>query len=125
MTNPWAAIIGPCYTRVSLARTLGWTEQEVAKAAAALSLLELETVDGTLLYPVFQVWSGQVIDGLGAVLQVLSTGTAGRWTWAQWLNTAVDDESGTPSPTAIEQLRAGRLDEVLRDARHTAWSWSS
>lgn len=124
MTNPWAAIIGPCYTRASLARALGWTEQGVASAAATLSLLEFESIEGTLLYPAFQVWNGRVVDGLAAVLHVLSTGTESRWTWAQWLNTAVDDESGSPMPTAIEQLRAGHLDDVLRDARHTARSWS-
>lgn len=125
MTNPWAAIIGPCYTRASLARAIRWTEQEVAVAAARLDLLKLDTIEGKMLYPAFQIHDGQVIDGVKEVLQVLSTGTASRWTWAQWLNAAVDDETGAPSPPAIEQLRAGRIDDVLRDARHTAWSWSS
>lgn len=124
MTGPWAAIIGPCYTRTSLACELRRTDQEVADAADTLDLLELESVERTVLFPAFQVWNGRVVDGLGAVLQVLSTGTASRWTWAQWLNTAVDDKSGAPSRTATEQLRARHLDEVLRDARHIAWSSS-
>ncbi len=125
MTNPWAAIIGPCYTRASVARALRWTEQEVVDAAATLDLLELDTIEGKMLYPAFQIHDDQVIDGIKEVLQILSTGTASRWTWAQWLNAAVDDETGAPSPSAIEQLRAGRIDDVLLDARHTAWSWSS
>lgn len=55
----------------------------------------------------------------------MSSGTSSRWTWAQWLNTRVDDESGTEAASAIEQIRAGQLDEVLSDARHVAWAWSS
>lgn len=123
--NPWAEIIGPCYRRAGLARTLGWTEDEVTAAAGSLQILELLTDDDVLLYPAFQVWEGGLVPGLTQVLQVLSTGTKGRWTWAQWLNTRVDDESGEEAPSAIEQLRAGHLDEVLLDARHTAWAWSN
>jgi hypothetical protein len=123
--NPWAEIVGPCFTAASLARALGWEESDVAEAAASLTVLELRTSDDVLLYPAFQVWGGQLVAGLGDVLQVLSTGTKGRWTWAQWLTTRVDDESGEEAPSAIEQLLSGQLAEVLRDARHTAWAWSN
>ena len=122
--NPWAEIIGPCYTTASLARALRWTETEVFGAAAALEVLEVETVEGTRLYPAFQVRDGRVIEGLHLVLRELGIGTASRWTWAQWLNSPYDDDSGEPAPTAIEQLLAGQLDDVLRDARHAAASWS-
>lgn len=124
-TNPWAQIVGPCYTPASLARALGWTSAQVAAAASTLDLLELETEEGTLLYPAFQVWDGKLVDGLGAVLRVLSTGTKGRWTWAQWLNTRPDNGEGGEEPSAIEQLRAGELADVLLEARHDAWAWSS
>lgn len=123
--NPWVDIIGPCDTRTSLARALGWTEDQVAESAVSLRLLELLTDDGVLLYPAFQVDDGQVVAGLTEVLRVLSSGTRSRWTWAQWLNTPVDDETGEEVPRAIEQLRAGQLDIVLRDAKHVAWAWSS
>lgn len=123
--NPWAEVIGPCYTRGSLARALGWTEAQVAAAATSLTVLELLTEDGVLLYPAFQVRDAQVLPGLTDVLHVLSTGTSSRWTWAQWLNTPADDESCEDAPSAIEQLGAGQLGEVLLDARHTAWAWSS
>ena len=76
--NPWAKIIGPCYTQGSLARTLGWTEAEVAKAALSLSVLELVTDEGVLLYPAFQVWEGGVVPGLSEALHILSTGTQGH-----------------------------------------------
>lgn len=123
--NPWAEIIGPCYRSTSLARALGWTNDQVAEAAASLRVLELLTGDGVLLYPAFQVHDGRVIDGLAEVLQVLSSGTGGSWTWAQWLNARVDDESGEEAPSAIEQLRARQFIDVMRDARHVAWAWSS
>ncbi|WP_096359315.1 hypothetical protein [Microbacterium sp. TPU 3598] len=123
--NPWADIIGPCYTTASLARTLGWTEAKVAAAAACLDVLELTSTDGVTLYPAFQVRQGLPVQGLGEVLRVLSTGTAGRWTWAQWLNTRLPDGEGEGQPSAVDKLRAGHLDDVLRDARHDAWAWSS
>lgn len=123
--NPWAKVIGPCYTVASLARALGWAEAEIATAANALMILELETVEGTLLYPAFQVHDGRVVDGLQEVLRVLATGTGSRWTWAQWLNTRLTDRKGNEEPNAIEQIRAGHLEDVLLEARHDAASWSS
>lgn len=123
--NPWAVIIGPCYRANSIARELGWSSEQVTAAAAAHELLELKAEDDVLLYPAFQVWEGQLVQGLGSVIQVLSAGTDSTWAWAQWLNSPVDDETGDPAPSAIEQLRAGQLDDVLRDARHTAAAWSS
>lgn len=123
--NPWAAIIGPCYRARSLARELGWSQERLTTAAASLLLLELETDESVLLYPAFQVWDGRLVNGLDEVLRVLRTGTASTWTWAQWLNTPVDDETGEDAPSAIEQLRAGKLDEVLLDARHAAAAWRS
>lgn len=123
--NPWAKIVGPCYTADSLARALGWTESDVEEAARSLDVLELVTDDDAVLYPAFQVHEGRLVDGLGAVLRVLSTGTRSTWTWAQWLNTRVNDDTGEEAPSAIEQFLAGQLDDVLRDARHTAWAWSN
>ena len=119
--NPWARIIGPCYTVASMARALGWTEAEVMDAGHTLRLLMLVSDDDVYLFPAFQLCDGKVVDGLTDVLRVLQTGTQGRWTWAQWLNTPYPDGE----PTAIEKMLAGRLDEILLEARHDAWSWSS
>lgn len=120
--NPWAAIIGPCYTVTSMARVLGWSEAEVARAGASLEVLALDTEEGRSLYPAFQVHDGKVVEGLAEVLRTLATGTASRWTWAQWLNTALPVES---PPRAIDALRAGHLDDVLLEAQRDAWSWRS
>lgn len=119
--NPWARIIGPCYTVASMARTLRWTEAEVVEAGHTLRLLMLLTDDDVYLFPAFQLRDGRVIEGLTNVLRVLQTGTQGRWTWAQWLNTPYPHGE----PTAIEKMLAGRLNEILLEARHDAWSWSS
>jgi len=119
--NPWARIIGPCYTVASMARTLGWTEAEVVEAGHTLRLLMLLTDDDVYLFPAFQLRDGRVIEGLTNVLCVLQTGTQGRWTWAQWLNTPYPHGE----PTVIEKMLAGRLDEILLEATHDAWSWSS
>ncbi|MBP5803483.1 hypothetical protein J2D78_15445 [Microbacterium maritypicum] len=104
-----------------MARALGWTEAGVIEAGRTLRLLMLLTDDNVYLFPAFQLHDGRVVDGLTDVLGVLQTGTQGRWTWAQWLNTPYPDGE----PTAIEKMLAGRLDEVLLEARHDAWSWSS
>lgn len=120
--NPWAEIVGPCYTVTSMARTLGWTEAEVTKAGDELHLLRLRTDDDVDLFPAFQLHDGKVVAGLQEVLLVLQTGANDPWTWAQWLNVALP---AADPPRNITRLIEGRLDEALRDARHDAWSWNS
>lgn len=108
----------------SIARALGWTSDQVRLAVESLSLLELETDDNGLLYPAFQIDDGRIIEGVGDALRVLSTGTRSTWTWAQWLKTRVNDETGEEAPSTIEQLRAGRLADVLVETRYAAAAWS-
>ncbi|KJL25031.1 MULTISPECIES: hypothetical protein [Micrococcales] len=120
--NPWAEIVGPCYTVTSMARTLGRTEAEVMEAGNDLSLLMLRTEDGVYLFPVFQLHDGEVVPGLREVLLTLQTGVSDSWTWAQWLNVSLPEAD---PPRNITRLIEGRLDEALRDARHDAWSWSN
>lgn len=119
--NPWAQIVGPCYTVASMARTLGWSEIEVMEAGKNLRLLMLHTAEDTLLFPSFQLQNGKVVEGLEDVLRVLAAGTTSRWTWAQWLNVAVPEED---PPRNITLFYEGRLEEALHDARHDAWVWT-
>ncbi|QDE34845.1 hypothetical protein FIV50_08590 [Microbacterium foliorum] len=120
--NPWARIVGPCHTVASMARTLERTETEVVEAGGDLRLLMLHTSDDVYLFPSFQLQDGNIVEGLQEVLRVLETGTASRWTWAQWLNVALPEEN---PPRNITLLYDGQLEEALRGARHVAWSWSS
>lgn len=122
-TNPWADIVGPCYTLASLARTLGWTEAKVNEAAESLALLRLTTSDGVELYPAFQVWDDKPVVGLAEVLRVLRTGVDAPWAWAQWLNTPLTDEDGVEQPTNVQRLREEQLADVLREAKHDAAVW--
>lgn len=124
-TNPWAEIVGPCYTTASLARTLGWTEAAVTEAADSLALLKLPTDDEVDLYPAFQLRDGEPVDGLTDVLRVLRTGVNAPWTWAQWLNTPLTGEDGVEQPSNIQRLREGQLADVLREAKHDATVWRS
>lgn len=118
----WAEIVGPCYTVASMAHTLGWTEREVVDAGNTCRLLMLSTSDDVLLFPSFQLQNGEPVAGLAEILRILETGTRGRWTWAQWLNTELPDAN---PPRNIEYLYAGRLEEAIRDARRDAGAWSS
>lgn len=122
-TNPWAEIVGPCYTTASIARALGWTEAKVNEAAASLALLRLTTSDGVDLYPAFQVQDGEPQRDLADVLRVLRTGVDDPWTWAQWLNTPLADEDGVEQPANVERLREGQLADVLLEAEHDAAAW--
>lgn len=124
-TNPWAEIVGPCYTTASLARTLGWTEAAVTEAADSLALLKLTTSDEVELYPAFQLGDGEPVDGLADVLRVLRTGVNAPWTWAQWLHTPFTDEDGVEHPANIERLGGGQLADVLLEAKHDAAVWRS
>lgn len=114
----WRRIVGPCYTATGVADMLGWDEEQVRKASEDLRLLCVRTSDGVLLYPAFQLHDGHVVDGLQEVLRILRTGTAGRWTWVQFLNVALPGQA-----PHIQCLREGRLQGVLRDARHEAAAW--
>lgn len=120
--NPWAEIIGPCYTVSSMARALGRTEAEVVEAGEHLRLLMLRTTDDVLLFPKFQLLDGRVVKGLARVLVILEMGTSDPWTWAQWLNTELPDAD---PPRNIQLLYDGRLEEAIRTARHDAWAWQS
>lgn len=120
ISTTWAQIVGPCYTALGMADALGWTEHQVIQAGEDLRLLAMRTSDDLVVYPAFQLHDGRVVDGLQDVLRILRTGTAGRWTWAQFLNVTLPGERAQ-----IEILREGRLDEVLRDARNEAASWGA
>lgn len=122
VSSPWAEVVGPCPTVESAARALGWAEEEVRRAGEDLRLLTVRTSDDVLLVPLFQFKDGVVVGGLADVLEVLATGTAGRWTWVQWLN---GRPPGAVPARNIELLYDGRLDEAIRAAERVAWAWRS
>jgi len=121
-SNPWAAIVGRCFTVASMACTLGMTEAAVVEAGHSLRLLMLYTADDVLLFPSFELHHGQAVDGLTEILRILQTGANAPWTWAQWLNTELPGED---PPRNITLLYEGRLNKAIRNATHDAWAWKS
>ncbi|WP_150951600.1 hypothetical protein [Microbacterium testaceum] len=118
--SPWAAIVGPCYTVLSFSRALKATPAAILEATAAIRVLRLPTADGSAVFPAFQVRGGQVAPDLQSVLKVLRGGIDDPWTWAQWLNTP-----RLNGVIQIDELWAGNVAEVMRDAGHDAWVWRS
>lgn len=123
--NPWADIVGPCFTSGALQRELSMTRSGVSKAVKEHRILRVTTSDGINLYPTFQVRDGAIVPGLDRVLRALAMGTMSTWTWAQWLNGVTPDENGEPRPRNIDRLISGDLDGVLRDAQNDASAWAA
>jgi hypothetical protein len=116
-----ADLVGPCYTTVGVCRLLGVSRQTISEMATGLQILRLRTSDGVFLSPRLQFTdTGETVPGLHQVLVELSRGVDDPWSWAQWLAAEVDGR-----PSAVDRLRAGHVEEVLVDARHTADAWAS
>jgi len=117
-----AEVVGPCYTSGSLQAAIGISREGVRKAAEQRRLLRLPTAEeGTFVYPAFQVREGKLITGLRDVLDALAEGSPRPWTWATWLNTPTGDNQHR----YIDQLAAGDVEGVVRDARRTAAAWAA
>ncbi|MBO1741864.1 hypothetical protein [Leifsonia sp. TF02-11] len=126
--SPWAETVGPCYTSGSLQKELGRGRAAVSKAVAELRLLRLRTADGQTVYPAFQVVNGAIVPGMREVLSELRRGIDDEWTWAQWLNTPVPDQSSEDVSNRrrnIDRLIAGEVDAVVTSAARTAASWAA
>lgn len=123
--NPWADIVGPCYTSGALQRELGMGRSAISKAVKEHRVIRVTTSDGENFYPAFQVRGGALVPGLGRVLRVLANGTASSWTWAQWLNGEIRGANGETLPRNIDRLAAGDIEDVLHDAEHDAAAWAA
>lgn len=123
--SPWSAIIGPSFTEERFLDELGIDAVQLESAVRWSRVLRLTTADGHHIYPVWQVRDGALVDGLQPVLETLRAGIEDPWTWAQWLCTPIDDnEGGDGVERAIDQLAAGNIAAVLRDAAHDAAAWA-
>lgn len=77
--DPWALIVGPCYTEERCARELKITVSELVTLADDLGVLRLQTADGSALYPAFQFRERRVPAGLRTVLLAPQTGIDDPW----------------------------------------------
>lgn len=114
----WADAVGPFYDTDAVMTLLGGiSKQAVNDRVRRHRLLALRTGAGRLVYPAAQFQDEHVIDGLGAVLDILVPDNTEAWMVASWLATP-DPELGHRTP--FEALQAGRLDDVLGGARELA-----
>ena len=122
--NPWADIVGPCYSSGGLQKELGVGRAALSKAVRERRALRLDTSDQRTLYPAFQVRNGALVPGLSEVLPILGAGVDDPWTWAQWLNTPLRGGDGVER-RHIDRLAAGEVAGVVAAARRDAASWGS
>ncbi len=114
----WTDAVGPFYDTEGVMSLLGGvSKQAVNDRVRRHRLLALRTGSGRLVYPVAQFHDEQVVDGLGAVLDVLVPDNTEAWMVASWLATP-DPELGHQAP--FEALRSGAVDDVLAAARELA-----
>lgn len=122
--NPWADIVGPCYSSGGLQKELGVGRAALSKAVRERRALRLDTSDQRTLYPAFQVRNGALVPGLNKVLPILGAGVDDPWTWAQWLNTPLRGGDGV-NRRHIDRLVSGEIAGVVAAARRDASSWRS
>lgn len=121
--NPWADIVGPCYTSGGIQKELGVGRAALSKAVRERRALRLDTSDRRTLYPAFQVRNRAFIPGLSGVLSALQAGADDPWRWAHWLNTPLAGTPGIKHARPIDHLADGDLQTVVAAARLTARSW--
>lgn len=117
--------IGPLYTAERVRAELGGlSRQALYQRVKARRLLRVTTADEKTLYPAFQFSSGQLLPGLGDLLQILLSADADGWTVAYWL-TAVHHRFG--DQTALDVLSSGQphdVETLKAIARADAAGWA-
>lgn len=114
----WTDALGPFYDTEGVMSLLGGvSKQAVNDRVRRHRLLALRTGSGRLVYPAAQFHDERVVDGLGAVLDVLMPDNTEAWMVASWLTTP-DPDLGGDAP--VEALRRGATHDVMRAARELA-----
>ncbi|MFD1846447.1 hypothetical protein [Arthrobacter flavus] len=123
--NRLAQKVGPFYDAEGVLNWLGVSRQAIHKRRGARTILGCRTADGRFIYPVWQFQNdGRLLARLPEVLKVLAAGIDDPWTWALWLQSAVDEE--LDGKTVTQWLRdGGDVEPVLRLARNDAAAWAA
>ena len=113
----WRDEIGPFYDTDGVMDLLGGiSKQAVHDRVRRHRLLALRTGNGRLVYPAAQFTGRRVVDGLGAVLDVLVPDETEAWAVAAWLTTPDPALDGLTPVAAL----ADRRDDVVAAARDVA-----
>ncbi len=114
--SPWSQFVGPVLTRQALISRLSLTPGEVDRSVEDGRLLELETSDGVLVYPEYQLQDGARLPGFSDVLQVFDRYAVTSWTLAAWFYHK-QEEWGQ---SVIDMLRDRQVDLAMATAREAA-----
>lgn len=121
--SPWAEAIGATFTSAQVRPILNLnSRQALHNWVKRGKVLAITTADGEQLFPAWQfVAGGNVVEGLDAVMAVLSSDVVDRWTLASWLRRPLPDLEGT---SVADALLAGYVEPALTQARRAASRWS-
>ena len=119
----WDELVGPFYDITSICRSLDVSPEIVRRMVERGELLGLPLEGGEIIFPSRQF--GERVELLPGLPEVLAAMCASQDPWgsALWLL--------QPSPiefdglTAVEMMRAGRLEPVLAIARELGRFWDS
>lgn len=120
MANKFVDHAGPWASSETVQEYLHIDSDELARLLANHEILGCSFSDRKTYFPLRGFLDGRLVDGLGEVLAVLASGPTNAQTWATWL-------AGSPRDDGVshwEHLRAGRLDEVLLEARRDVARWN-
>lgn len=109
----WSDELGPVYTQSQVSTLLDKSKQAVSSDR---TLLRLTMRSGRVGYPVFQFDGDVVVKGVRDIVEILTPAVATSWTIASWLTSPQPDTGHS----AMELLRAGRVDDVVAAARRSA-----
>lgn len=118
----WDVLLGPVHDAATMTRYLRHSENELADLAERRQLLALETSDGIVIYPAFQVDQFQLLPGLAEVLGVFAGVPVDGWTLSSWLLAPSESLDGL---SVIDWLRTRRSSATAQaHAARAAWRWS-
>lgn len=112
----WKTRIGPLYDSNGVQKLTGFSGAALSARIAARDILMVRTVAGEELFPAFQFEDdGQALPAAANVAILLEPIADDAWDVALWLNTRTHRFNGH---RAVDELRAGRIAQVLAWAAH-------
>jgi hypothetical protein len=108
----WTSRIGALYDANGVLKLTKLSKTALRDRLAALEILAVTTVDGDVLFPAFQFGDdGKLLPAAATVTHLLEPIADDSWDVALWLNTRTSRFDGR---RAVDEMRAGRIADVLR-----------
>ncbi|MFE4950190.1 hypothetical protein ACFQ9V_08765 [Leifsonia sp. NPDC056665] len=114
-------ILGPVISEKAMIARLGVKTEELKGFVADRRALRIFLTDGRSVFPTCQLDDqSALLTGLDMVLGELGEGVDDPYTWWGWLLSHPKSGDGR---SALELLRDGEFDAVVRAAGRSAWAW--